>query len=150
MYGYPVEYHGYSAESTDVKVTRVHLDSGVSERFNTSVDHPTFMFRSVGFKNQEISPYSSRVAFSDGVSINVYDDSEQKVIARAPVTGPIEGTWWQDDHTVILGLGLLSEEETRFAIFDVEDSTVTDATERLLPLWDGSWSKADWFKMPKK
>lgn len=150
MFGYPVHYHGYLAKSTYIKVSKVNLDSGVAERFKQAVKNPTFLFHSIGFVNHEISPYSSRVAFSDGANITVYDDSNGKIVAKAPVAGSIEGIWWSDDDTVILGLGLLSAPKRQFAVFNVPDSAVKDATDKLLPLWGPSWGNGTWFKKAMK
>lgn len=149
-YGYPVHYYGYLANSTYVKVSRIHLESGVTERFKQEVNKPTFLFHSIGFENQEISPYSSRVAFSDGTNINVYDDSEGAITAKAPVEGSINGIWWQDDNTVILKLRQISNEPKRFLTFNANDTTIKDATGKLLPRWDGSYLNADWFKQAEE
>ena len=108
MFGYPQHYHGYSAKAKSIRIVKVNLDGGVSERFTQSVTKPTFMFHSIGFENQEISPYSDRVAFGDGAVVCVYDDVVGKVIAKAPITGPLEGVWWETNDKLVLGLGLLS------------------------------------------
>ncbi len=147
MYGDPVHYHGYLAKATYVKVSKIHLDTGVIERFRLQINHPTFIFHSLGFVVDEISPYSSRVAFSDGENINVFDDESGKVIATAPVNGTIQGIWWSDNNTVILGLGLLSKPELKFAVFNISDCTVEDVTKKLLPFWDHrSYSQSNWFR----
>jgi hypothetical protein len=146
MFGYPQHYHGYLAKAKSIKIVRVGMDGRVSERFTQPVNDPTFMFHSIGFQNQEISPYSDRVAFSDGAAVCVYDDTTGKLVAKAAITASLEGTWWEKRDRIMLGLGLLSSSDRRFASFDVADSNVRDITAALLPLWDGQWVSADWFR----
>lgn len=146
MFGYPQHYHGYLAKAKRIKIVRVSLDGRVSERFTQPVNEPTFMFHSIGFHNQEISPYSDRVVFSNGAAVCVYDDTAGKVVAKAEITASVEGTWWQTSDKIILGLGLLSSSDRRFASFEVVDNKVRDITATLLPLWEGQWVSADWFR----
>jgi len=146
MFGYPQHYHGYLAKAKSIKIVRVGLDGRVSERFTQRVNEPTFMFHSIGFQNQEISPYSDRVAFSDGAAVCVYDDTAGKLVAKAAITASVEGPWWKSSDKIVLGLGLLSSSDRRFASFDVADSSVRDITATLLPLWGGQWLSADWFR----
>ena len=145
MYGYPRHYHGFLTKASKVQVFRVGLDTGVTERFATGVSWPVFMFRSAWFENQEISPFAKRVAFSDGKALCVYDDDARKVVATAPVDGSIEGTWWETNDRLIVGIALLSGEK-RFSVFDLKAGTLEDRTAKYLPLWDGTWRKADWFR----
>jgi len=153
LYGPYVYYHGYLTKSTYVKVSRVNVDTGkVEQRFKQEVKHPTFLFNSIGFVIHEISPYSSRVAFSDGVNINMYDDAKGKIIAKVPVEGSIEGIWWVDNNTVVLGLNLLGGKARRkFVVFDVAAKNITDKTNILSPLWidsisgDYSYGNDKWF-----
>ncbi len=146
MFGYPQHYHGYLAKAKSIKVVRVNLDGRVSERFTQPVNEPTFMFKSVGFQNQEVSPYSDRVAFSDGAAVCVYDDTAGTIVAKAAITGSVEGTWWETKDKIILGVGPLSSSDRRFASFDLADSKIQDRTADLLPLWDGQWASVDWFR----
>lgn len=137
------------ARSTYVKVSRLNLYSGVTERFKQKVKNPQFMFRSIGFMNSEISPYSSSLAFSDGSNINIYDDDQQKIIAKAHINGSIEGIWWLNNNTVIIGQGLLSSPTMKFYAFNVKKSTVNDISSILLPIWSGnygSYSDDNWFR----
>lgn len=149
MFGYPQHYHGYLAKAKSIKILRVGVNGRVSERFTHPVNEPTFMFHSIGFQNQEISASSERVAFSDGAAVCVYDDAAGKVVAKASITGPVEGTWWETDDKVIVGIGLLSSSDRSFASVDVADSKVQDITSTVLPLWDGQWASADWFRAAK-
>jgi hypothetical protein len=107
------------------------------------------MFRSIGFLNQEMSPTTNRVAFSDGNAICVYDDAAGKVIASAPVTGSIEGTWWDTNDRLIIGIGLLSGEK-HFSTFDIRTGKVEDQSSVYLPIWDGVWNNDAWFRAGKK
>lgn len=147
MHGSYVYYHGYLTESTYVKVSKVNVDTGkVEQRFMQKVKNPTFIFHSIGFENHEISPYSSRVAFSDGSNINIYDDTRDKVIAKAPIEGSVEGIWWVDKDTLIIGLGLLSGQK-KFLVFDVTTGKIANKTNILIPLWgDSSYRNDDWFR----
>ncbi len=146
MYGYPQHYHGYLAQARNVKIFKVVVSGRVSERFTQAVSGPTFIFHSIGFENQEISPYSPRVAFSDGAAICVYDDAAGKVVAKAPLTGSLEGVWWEASDKLILGLDLLSSSDLRFASFDATDGKTQDCTASLLPLWNRQYDSVDWFK----
>lgn len=149
MFGYPKHYHGYLTKSQNVKVFTADLESGVAERFSVDVKEPTFMFRSIGFLNQEIAPASPRVAFSDGNAICVYDDVLGKVVATAPVSGAIEGTWWDSNDRLIVGIALLSGEK-HFSSFDVKTGEVNDESSTYLPIWDGVWNNESWFRTAKK
>jgi hypothetical protein len=162
MHGYPKHYHGYLAKAHNVKLFRVNLDSGITDRFTldtkdaSSTDpylykskDPTFMFQSIVFFNQEISPTANRFAFSDGNAICVYDDVVGKVIARAPVIGSIEGTWWDTNDRLIVGIGLLSGKK-QFSTFDIPTETLKEKSSVYLPLWTGAWNNADWFRTGKK
>lgn len=162
MHGYPRHYHGYLAKGWDLRVFRVSLTSGVTNRFtldtkDTTVTdrfaqdakEPTFMFRSIGFLNQEICPTTNRVAFSNGKAICVYDDSVGKVIATAPVDGSIEGTWWDTNDKLVVGIALLSGEK-HFSAFDLKTGKVEEQSTIYLPMWDGSWNNEGWFRSGKK
>lgn len=146
-FGYPQHYHGYLAKARSIRIVRVNVNGDVSERFTQVVNEPTFMFQSVGFRNQEVSPYSDRVAFSDGAAVCVYDDTAGKVMTRAAIAGSVEGTWWETKDRIILGRGLLSSTERRFTSLDLADGEVRDRTAALLPLWDGRWANVDWFRV---
>lgn len=150
MFGYPQHYHGYLAKATQVRIVRVRLSAGLTERFTQPVQQPTFMFHSIGFQNQEISPTSNRVAYSDGHALCVYDDAVGKVIATVPIPGAIEGTWWETNDRLIVGLGLLSGGERRFVSVDLPSGRVEDQTLQLLPRWTLLWNNADWFRAPKR
>jgi len=150
MFGYPQHYHGYLAKATQVRIVRVHLDSGLTERFTQAVQQPTFMFHSIGFQNQEISPTSSRVAYSDGHALCVYDDAVGKVIATVPMPGAIEGTWWETNDRLIVGLCMLSGGERHFVSVDLPSGHVEDQTRQLRPRWKLLWDNADWFRAPKR
>ncbi len=144
MFGYPQHYHGYLAKAKDIKIVRVELDGAVAHRFGQPVKEPTFMFHSIGFENQEISPYASRVVFSNGSGLCVYDDGVAKVIATVPMTGEIEGTWWESKDTVIVGIGLLSGRR-EFRRYALTDGSVQNCTAALLSQWDGMWRQVNWF-----
>lgn len=140
-------YPGYLAKATSVRVLRLNVDSGaIVERFTQTVQSPTFLFRGLGFVMDEISPSSSRIAFSDGANVCIYDDSAQKVIAKQPVDGSVEGVWWSDDNRVILGLNLLSSSTHRFMRFDVPSGAIVDVTDALLPKWNRMYDDAKWFR----
>ncbi|MCC6683340.1 MAG: hypothetical protein IT445_20785 [Phycisphaeraceae bacterium] len=147
LYGYPQHYHAYLTSAKNVRILRLDVDGGITERFICDVKDPTFTFRSTGFMNQEISPFSSRVAFSDGNAVCVYDDSVGRLIAQAPVNGSIEGTWWDTDDKLIVGIGLLSG-DMQFATFDVLSEQVQEHTSLYLPLWTGMWDNVDWYRQP--
>ncbi len=145
MFGYPQHYHGYLAKAKAIRIVRVTLDGAVTQRFTQPVKEPTFMFHSIGFENQEISPYADRVAFSDGSGLCVYDDGTAKVLATVPMTGEIEGTWWESKDKIIIGIDLLSGRRD-FLRCDLTDGSVQNRTATLLPQWDGMWRQVDWFR----
>lgn len=166
MYGYPQHYHGYSTKAKNIRVLRVNLDSGITERFIGDVKDPTFMFRSIGFINQEISPTSNRVAFSDGTNLCVYDDMAGKLIRRVKIPqksapkpdlppdyppdaakavaalssepAQLEGIWWQTNDKLVAGVGLLGFPAKSFYTYVVSTNTMADVTGNLLPVWTGS------------
>lgn len=147
MYGYPNQYHAYLTLAQDVRIFRVDLAGGVAKRFSMPVDKPRFMFHSISFINQEFSPLSSRFVFSDGHALCVYDDAAGKLIAKVPLNGPVESTWWATDERLLIGLGLLSSPEPHFAALDLPTGLVEDQTGAVLPLWPRSWNDADWYRM---
>lgn len=147
MHGYPVHYHAYLTKAKSVTVARVNLAGEVTRRFTEKVREPTFMFDSVGFRNEEISPDATRVAWSDGTAVCVYDDTAGQVTARVPVDGSVEGTWWETGDRLIAGLGLLSASSLRFTRIDLPDARARDATTELLPRWNRKWDRLDWHRV---
>lgn len=145
MHGYPQHYHGYLAKSKCVRIARLNLDTGITNRFLLATASPTFMFHSCGFQNQEIAPDTNRVAFSAGYALCVYDDGLGRLVARVPVDGSIEGTWWDTNDRVIIGIGLLSG-QLHFSRLDVRTGRMTDQTAQLLPFWTRNWERLDWFR----
>jgi len=145
--GRPI-YKGYITTAEDVQVLRLGNDGTLETRYTCPVDKPTFLFHSVAFKVDEISPYSDQVAFSDGRNICVYDDSSQKCILKTPVEGSVEGIWWIDKNTLLLGLGLLSSTERRFATVEIANGTLEDVTPKLRDHWKlhANFQDAQWFR----
>lgn len=150
LFSDPRDYPSYLAKVSDIRILQVGPDSSVTERFKVAVKKPTFMFHSVGFQNQEISPRANRVAFSDGEALCIYDDSLGKIVARVPMSEEIEGTWWDTDNRVIVGLDLFGGKSRRFGVLDIAAQKFEDQTPALLPLWDGMWENPAWHKAGKK
>jgi len=100
------------------------------------------------FHMSEISPYSQRIAFSDGKNICVYDCTQKVLVAKTPHHGKLEGIWWVDDKNLILGIGLLSGTKS-FSFFSIEKQTLTEATSQLMSHWTsdaGGYSNPNWFR----
>jgi hypothetical protein len=186
MYGKPYQYRGYIDKVRNIRITRLHVIKGPTERYvqdfgpdasglastNGPAGHypqapegPTFLFHSIDFCPEEISPNADQVAFSDGVNLCVYDDVAGKVIARFKIpqkpTKPVfsrdaemvesikrveeqmaarpdelDGIWWQTNDKLVVGLELLGRQEKRaFFTFDVPSQKLTDQTQVLLPVW---------------
>jgi hypothetical protein len=57
--------------------------------------------------------------------------------ARAANAPQLEGVWWQDDDTVVIGIGLLGspDDKKAFCTCDVPTKTLTDQSKVLLPAW---------------
>jgi hypothetical protein len=145
LYGYP-NYHGYLANATDIRIISLDMMGHKKELHRQKVDGPTFIFNSPAFLMDEISPFASRVAFSDGKSICVYDPDVGQIIVKAGINGSIEGVWWVDDNHLIVGVGLLSSSNRRLFTVFIWARQSNDATSVLLPQWDGMWDNKDWFR----
>ncbi len=65
------------------------------------------------------------------------------------MTGSIEGTWWDTNDRLIVGIGLLSGEK-HFSTFDISTEAVKEQSSVYLPLWTGAWNNAVWFRTGKK
>lgn len=170
MSGKPYLYNGYTDQAKDIRITRLHLTKGKTERYQQAVSDPTFLFHSSGFCLDEISPKADRVAFSDGASLCVYDDTAGKVILQfkipqkptTPVLSPdaddsikkvememaarpdeLDGIWWPTNDKLVVGLELLMRQEKRaFYTFDIPSQKLTDETMVLLPIWQDYYRKA--------
>ena len=168
MHGMPYHYNGYTDKARNVWIGRLSVACGFTPYYQEVVSDPTFLFHSVGFCLDEISPKANRVAFSDGANLCVYDVIEGKLTVHiqipqkpAPkldskasgmkdsVTGKIteektprpvqlEGVWWPTNDKLVLGAGLLGGPIKSFYVYDFTDRTLKDKTETLLPLWQGS------------
>lgn len=127
LFGEYIQYYGMATNSTYVKVSRVNIDTRkVEQRFKQEVKRPPFVFNSIGFENDEISPYSGRVVFSDGENINVFDDASGKVIAKAPIDGSIKEIRWADNNRVVVGLGVpgARPSQRNFVVFDIKTGKI--------------------------
>jgi hypothetical protein len=149
-YGLPL-YDGYIVNAENIRIVKLNVDSGLTERFSQDIKTRPFIFHSIRFLNQEISPYSNRVVFSHGNMICVYDDSAGKIIKAVPIEGSVEGTWWDTNDKIIVGIGLLSNPERHFMIFDVLSGSIENKTSQFLEKWKGQlgsdpWSNPDWFR----
>lgn len=142
-------YQGYTEKANEVKIVRVEADGSVTERFSQNVGSPVYIFHSSSFQIQEISPFSDRVAFSDGSALCVYDDSDNRIVAKAAISGRIDGVWWETKERVIIGIRLLSASDRRIVSFDLSNGKIQDRTNELLPLWAGHWDCEDWFRSKK-
>ena len=121
------------------------------------------------------------MAFSDGSNLCVYDVPAGKLTVRikipqklAPKPDPtasgmedptiravteematrpaqLEGVWWPTNDKVVLGVGLLGGPTMSFSLCDLLDGTLTDKTDALLPIWEGSdkirnYQDPDWYR----
>ena len=94
----------YEFKPTTIRILRLNLDTGFSERYAQALSGPQFISHSIGYEIREISPFSDRVAFSDGPSVCVYDDNAGKVTTRIPIQGSLIGVWWEADDKLLLEL----------------------------------------------
>lgn len=133
------------AKPKNIRIVRLSLNSGFSERYTQDVRESGFIFHCIGYEVQEISPYSDRVAFSDGLAVCVYDDAAGKVIARVPIPATLDGVWWESENRLILDLGASSSSE-QFFRFDLEHGTMEDCTGSLWLLRHRKHVSATWFK----
>lgn len=168
MYGKPYYYNGYIGKAKDIRITRLNLIKGYTECYQQEVSNPTFLFHSVGFYLDEISPKADRVAFSDGINFCIYDVTVGKILGKikipqkpAPKPDPttpgmenptiraaiekmvskpaqLEGVWWQTNDKLVIGLGLLSGYVKSFYTYDIPTKVLTDKTDVLLPIWNGN------------
>ena len=141
-----LNYEGYLANSTDIQLRLVDLRTGeISDIYSQKTAPTTFLFHANSFRMDEISPYSERVAFSDGKNLCVYDLSKKNLIANVPVRSVVEGIWWRDRDNLVIGLSVLSGTD-EFLLFDIQTGTFQEATETLLPRWDGLFQDDNWYR----
>ncbi len=146
MYGYPVHYHSFIDNATQISIYTYNLSKHkLKLRYKQDLKEVTFLFNSIHFFCDEISPFSAKVIFNDGKNIKVYDDKLHKIIAQTKATGSLEGIWWIDKDKVLLGFGLLSGEK-RFSLFDAKIGKIKDVSKEYLAKWQGSYSTKEWFK----
>jgi hypothetical protein len=181
MHGKPYYYNGYIDQAKDVRIARLNVAHGFTEYYQQPVSDPTFLFHSVGFCLDEISPKADRVAFSDGANLCVYDVTVGKLTVQiklpqkpAPKLDPkasgmedpmirkvteemasrpaqLEGVWWPTNDKLVVGMGLLGGPTKSFYVYDLSERTLTDKTEAMLPLWEGSakamnYQDPDWYR----
>lgn len=169
----PFHYNGYIDKSKDIRITRLNLTKGKTECYQQAVNDPTFLFHSIGFCVEEISPKADRVAFSDGVNLCIYDDTIGKLLAKVTIpqkqvpksgsvaslasgemrenAAQIEGVWWQTNDRLVIGIGLLGSPDKSFYTYDIPSKAMIDVTSVLLPVWMGSndarnYKDADWYR----
>lgn len=166
MHGKPYFYNGYTDQATSICIALLHLTKGRSQRYQQTVNGPTFLFHAIDFCLDEISPKADRVAFSDGDSLCIYDDSANKLVAhikipQKPAPKPnlpadypsdaakaveelsskpaqLDGIWWQTNDKLLIGVGLLGFPPKAFYTFDIPSKVLTDKSSVLLPAWLGS------------
>ncbi len=160
-FGSPNFYHGYLARARGIRILRLNLATGVLEQRyarqfpqpanvkSLGKSGPTFIFRSAEFLMDEVSPDACRIAFGDGSNLYVYDDLAGKIIAQKPVRGQIEGVWWVDRDTVLLGLDLLSSQQRTFATFIISSQAIEDVTPKLLSHWHRDYDNMNWFRQAR-
>lgn len=85
MHGRPYYYNGYIDQAKDIRIARLNMAEGFTEYHHQAVSDPTFLFSSVGFHLDEISPKADRVAFSDGSDLCVYDVAAGKLTAQVKI-----------------------------------------------------------------
>ena len=181
LHGKPYHYNGYTDEARDVWIGGLNVAHGFSKYYQQAVSDPTFLFHSVGFCLDEISPEANRVAFSDGTNLCVYDVMAGKLTVQikipqkpAPRLDPnapgmedpltrkvteemasrpaqLEGVWWPTNDKLVLGVGLLGGPTESFYAYDLSEGTLTEKTESLLPLWQGShkamnYQDPEWYR----
>ncbi len=145
LYGYPASYHGFLAKAKRISILRVNLDGAIANRFVQHLANPAFAFHSIGFENQEISPFSSRVAFSDGTALCVYDDAHGNLTSNIPLNAPISGTWWEINNRLIINLGASPSIE-QFVRVDLTSGAIEDCTATLRPLCHRKFLSPTWFQ----
>ncbi|MGX9727162.1 MAG: hypothetical protein ACTFAK_07540 [Candidatus Electronema sp. VV] len=168
MYGSPYYYNGYTDKAKDIRIARLNIANGFTEYHHQAVSDPTFLFHSVGFYLDEISPKADRVAFSDGSNLCVYDVTTRKLTVQVKIpqkpspkpdpaapgmedqtiraareemaTWPaqLEGVWWPTNDKIVLGVGLLGGPTMSFYLYDLAEGKLTDKTDTLLAIWKAS------------
>ena len=172
-------YPSYCEKAVDVRITRLSLAKGKNELHVQPLEPTTFLFHALDFLLEEISPAANRVAFSDGPNLCIYDAVANKVIAKVviPQKTPVvpgkaedyspeilesikdisaqrqelEGLWWKSDDELIMGVGLLGSYSRSFYKYDMPSGQLTEVTNILLPIWDGSdeaknYKNSDWYR----
>ncbi|MBX7245499.1 MAG: hypothetical protein K1X53_08365 [Candidatus Sumerlaeaceae bacterium] len=175
MFGKPYQYSGYTDKAMDIRIQRLPLTGGGTELYQQVVRKPTFIFHSIGFLLDEISPKGDLVAFSDGANLCIFDTKVGKVSRKIaipqkppPKVEPmeedwpevrkameelaaepqqLEGIWWQTHDRLVIGVGFLGSEVRSVYTYDIPSNTLTDKTSTLLPLWMGS-IKARFYQDP--
>ena len=160
----PYWYRGYIEDALAIRITRLNLTKGKTERFRQKLDHATFLYHGLDFLMDEISPNADRVAFSDGAKLCIYDDTRGKLIEKIKIPQkPVPknvmpddvlrqalfGVWWKNNDKVIIRV--VQTPSDSFHTYEIPTKTLTDVTGNLLPLWTGNhearnFRDTDWYK----
>lgn len=87
-------YQGYLWRADEILILLCDTLGGQAEWFRAPLRDVVFLFRSLDFKNVEISPEGTRVAFCDGPNLCVFDVMERKLIGKTaipPEAGAVKG-----------------------------------------------------------
>ena len=138
-------YPTYIEETTGVDLWLLDL---VHDRWQHVVSYPTrpvtYLFRSAIFRMDELSPFSSDVAFSDGTDMVIYDYGKRKSLLRVPVDASVEGVWWMDADRCLIAVNSLSGTPQFFRIV-VSSGKTEEVTGQLKSLWNRKYDNLRWF-----
>jgi hypothetical protein len=147
---------GFS-KAHSVRIVGVNIKtSGYEVLLDHPVDKPVLLFRSPLSRIEEISPYSERVAFSDGHHLKIFDANSMGFVADVALPGSIDGIWWHDEDRLLVGSGLLTR-DYRFFTITVSDEITEEVTDQLVPVWMmwlsnlsvcpyGAWADPRWYE----
>jgi hypothetical protein len=154
--GYGRSYPTYIDNATSLRIVAVNIKtSDYDILLEHPLNRPVFLFHSPLFRIEEISPYSERVAFSDGHHLKIFDTISMRFVADVALRGSIDGIWWRDEDRLLVGSGLLTR-DYRFFTITVSDEITEEVTDQLVPVWMmwlskltvcpyGPWANPRWY-----
>lgn len=102
---------------------------------------------------QKQPPHRPMPTPTDNEDFDSFFKSVEREMASRPAH--LEGIWWPDNNTLLVGVGLLGGPTKSFYIYDIGKNSLSDKTSVLLPVWNGNqkainYQDPDWYRSALK
>lgn len=78
-------YPSYCENAVDIRITRLSLTKGKAALYSLPTQATPFLFHALDFFLEEISPAATRVAFSDGSHLCIYDIAAKEITYKVEI-----------------------------------------------------------------